>query len=80
VLATKLYGEMSEPGSPPPPGTRLESDVWLPTGLRDEVVLERVQKLRPIADELGISMARLALAWGAARAQSGVRDYGCDPG
>ncbi len=30
--------------------------------LRDEV-LERVQRLRPIADELGLSMAQLAVAW-----------------
>jgi aryl-alcohol dehydrogenase-like predicted oxidoreductase len=28
-----------------------------------ETILERVQKLRPIALELGISMAQLALAW-----------------
>jgi aryl-alcohol dehydrogenase-like predicted oxidoreductase len=30
--------------------------------LRDEV-LEAVERLRPIADGLGITMARLALAW-----------------
>ena len=29
----------------------------------DDMLLERVQQLRPIADELGISMAQLALAW-----------------
>ena len=29
----------------------------------DEDVLERVQRLRPIADRLGITMAQLALAW-----------------
>jgi aryl-alcohol dehydrogenase-like predicted oxidoreductase len=28
-----------------------------------EDVLERVQRLRPIADGLGITMAQLALAW-----------------
>ena len=26
-------------------------------------VLERVQRLRPVAEELGLSMAQLALAW-----------------
>ncbi len=30
---------------------------------RDDVVLEAVQRLRPIADGLGLSMAQLALAW-----------------
>jgi aryl-alcohol dehydrogenase-like predicted oxidoreductase len=31
--------------------------------LYNDAVLERVQRLRPIADGLGISMAQLALAW-----------------
>ena len=30
---------------------------------RDQRLLERVQELRPVADELGLSMAQLALAW-----------------
>jgi aryl-alcohol dehydrogenase-like predicted oxidoreductase len=30
---------------------------------KDDRVLERVQGLQPIADELGITMAQLALAW-----------------
>ena len=29
----------------------------------DDEVLERVQRLRPIADGLGLTMAQLALAW-----------------
>ena len=29
----------------------------------DDRLLERVQELRPLADELGLSMAQLALAW-----------------
>jgi aryl-alcohol dehydrogenase-like predicted oxidoreductase len=29
----------------------------------DRMVLERVQRLRTVADELGLSMAQLALAW-----------------
>ena len=29
----------------------------------DQVLLERVQRLRPIADGLGLSPAQLALAW-----------------
>jgi aryl-alcohol dehydrogenase-like predicted oxidoreductase len=31
--------------------------------LYSDDVLERVQRLRPVADDLGISMAQLALAW-----------------
>jgi aryl-alcohol dehydrogenase-like predicted oxidoreductase len=30
---------------------------------QDDSVLEAVQRLRPIADGLGLSMAQLALAW-----------------
>jgi aryl-alcohol dehydrogenase-like predicted oxidoreductase len=30
---------------------------------RDETLLERVQQLQPIADELGLTLAQLALAW-----------------
>ena len=29
----------------------------------DQSLLERVQRLRPVAEELGLSMAQLALAW-----------------
>jgi aryl-alcohol dehydrogenase-like predicted oxidoreductase len=53
------------PGVEPPAGTRAAD----PTGasfvrrwLRDEV-LERVERLRPIADDAGLSMAQLAIAW-----------------
>ena len=30
---------------------------------RDDALLERIQQLQPIADELGVTMAQLALAW-----------------
>lgn len=33
------------------------------SGLMNDDVLTRVQGLRPIADELGLSMAQLAVAW-----------------
>ena len=53
------------PGQPPPAGSRATD----PTGstfvknfLREEV-LERVQRLRPLADEAGLSLAGLAVAW-----------------
>jgi aryl-alcohol dehydrogenase-like predicted oxidoreductase len=54
-----------KPGEPPPEGSRLTSDEmnWAMDRVTRDDVLERVQKLRPIADGLGISMAQLALAW-----------------
>jgi aryl-alcohol dehydrogenase-like predicted oxidoreductase len=53
------------PGEPLPEGTRATSDsmgVFMDRAL-DEVLLERVQQLRPVANELGLSLAQLALAW-----------------
>jgi aryl-alcohol dehydrogenase-like predicted oxidoreductase len=55
-----------QPGEQPPSGSRATdekggSDMiarWL-----DDDVLTRVQQLRPIADEVGLSMAQLAVAW-----------------
>jgi aryl-alcohol dehydrogenase-like predicted oxidoreductase len=53
------------PGEPPPPDTRMGSEVmgWAMNRFREDDVLEAVQRLRPIADGLGITMAQLALAW-----------------
>jgi aryl-alcohol dehydrogenase-like predicted oxidoreductase len=54
-----------KPGARPPAGSRAANDSmgrymgrW-----RDDVVLEAVQRLRPVADGLGLTMAQLALAW-----------------
>jgi aryl-alcohol dehydrogenase-like predicted oxidoreductase len=54
-----------KPGAPPPEGSRATSREmgqmmgrWL-----DDSVLERVQRLVPIAEGLGLTMAQLALAW-----------------
>jgi aryl-alcohol dehydrogenase-like predicted oxidoreductase len=54
-----------KPGEEPPAGTRAASHQmgWSMDSFRDDDVLEAVQKLVPIADGLGISMAQLALAW-----------------
>src|SRR6266496_5077563 len=53
-----------KPGEPPPPGTRMDSEQmgWAMDRFRSDDVLEAVQRLRPIADGLGISMAQLAIA------------------
>jgi len=54
-----------KPGEAPPLGTRAASpDMgWAMDRFRDDDVLEAVQRLRPIAESLGITMAQLALAW-----------------
>ena len=53
------------PGEPPPPDSRAASDSM--SGFIDRLVqdpvLEAVQRLRPIADGAGLTMAQLALAW-----------------
>ena len=54
-----------KPGARPPAGSRAANDSmgkWMGRW-RDDEVLEAVQRLRPIADGLGLSMAQLALAW-----------------
>jgi aryl-alcohol dehydrogenase-like predicted oxidoreductase len=54
------------PGQPPPAGSRA-TDVnggadFIKRFLTDDV-LTRVQQLKPIADEVGLSLAQLAIAW-----------------
>jgi aryl-alcohol dehydrogenase-like predicted oxidoreductase len=53
------------PGEAPPPDSRAASDTmnWFMDRARDQSLLERVQRLRPVADDLGITMSQLALAW-----------------
>jgi aryl-alcohol dehydrogenase-like predicted oxidoreductase len=53
------------PGSPPPADSRAASELMgqmMDAWTKDEV-LSAVHGLRPIADDLGLSMAQLALAW-----------------
>ena len=54
------------PGAPLPAGSRATDEKggaqMIKSFLRDDV-LERVQGLRPVADDLGLSMAQLAIAW-----------------
>ncbi|MBO3088148.1 aldo/keto reductase family protein [Cellulomonas dongxiuzhuiae] len=54
------------PGAPLPAGSRATDEKgganMIKSFLRDDV-LERVQGLRPVADELGLTMAQLAIAW-----------------
>ncbi len=54
------------PGQPLPPGSRATDDKggarFIQRFLRDEVLM-RVQGLRPVADELDLTLAQLAVAW-----------------
>jgi len=53
------------PGAPPPGDSRAASRSMgsMMGRYQDDSVLEAVQRLRPIADGVGLSMAQLALAW-----------------
>ena len=64
-LAQGVLTGKYRPGNPPPEGTRATSEImggFLGRFLREEV-LEAVQRLRPIANGLGITLSQLALAW-----------------
>ena len=64
-LAQGVLTGKYRPGETPPDGTRATSDSmggFIQRWLRDDV-LESVQRLRPIADGLGITLSQLALAW-----------------
>jgi 1-deoxyxylulose-5-phosphate synthase len=64
-LAQGVLTGKYEPGRPPPADTRAASQAmgWAMDRWRADEVLEAVQRLRPTADGLGISMGQLALAW-----------------
>jgi 1-deoxyxylulose-5-phosphate synthase len=64
-LAQGVLTGKYKPGEPLPEGTRATSDTMggFMGRAMDQELLERVQQLRPIAEELGLSMAQLALAW-----------------
>jgi len=54
------------PGQQPPAGSRATDEAGGSTMISrwmDDEVLEAVQQLKPIADDLGLSMAQLAVAW-----------------
>ena len=57
------------PGEPPPAGSRAASEqmnIFMETAgrhYRSDFLLEAVAQLKPVAAELGLSMAQLALAW-----------------
>jgi 1-deoxyxylulose-5-phosphate synthase len=64
-LAQGVLTGKYEPGQPPPPGSRAASEEMggFIRGFFEDRVLEGVQRLRPIAEGAGLTMAQLALAW-----------------
>jgi aryl-alcohol dehydrogenase-like predicted oxidoreductase len=64
-LAQGVLTGKYRPGEPLPEGSRATSSAMnrFMDHARDRGLLERVQRLREVADPLGISLARLALAW-----------------
>jgi aryl-alcohol dehydrogenase-like predicted oxidoreductase len=64
-LAQGVLTGKYKPGEAPPVDSRAASDEmnFAIDGFMDDDLLAAVQNLVPIADELGISMAQLALAW-----------------
>lgn len=64
-LAQGVLTGKYKPGEPPPSGSRKTNEAMnhFMGKAEDDALLERVQRLQPIADDLGITMAQLALAW-----------------
>ncbi len=65
-LAQGILTGKYEPGQPPPAGSRATDEKgganFISRWLSDDV-LSRVQQLKPIADDAGLSLATLSLAW-----------------
>ena len=62
-LASGLLTGKYRDGIPEDSRGALAGYEWLAGRLPDEEAIQRVERLRPIADRLGCSMAQLALAW-----------------
>ena len=65
-LAQGVLSGKYRPGEPPPEGSRMTSEtmnIFMRGGRYGDVLLGRVQQLQPVADELGLTLAQLALAW-----------------
>ncbi|PCC25465.1 aldo/keto reductase [Glutamicibacter sp. BW78] len=65
-MAQGVLSGKYRPGQPAPEGSRATDEKGgknTISGFMSEEVLTRVQQLRPIADELGLKMSQLAIAW-----------------
>lgn len=65
-LAEGVLTGKYRPGQPAPPGSRASDErqnQFIMPMTRDAALLARVQRLEPIAQQCGLTMAQLALAW-----------------
>src|SRR3954471_14550121 len=64
-LAQGVLTGKYKPGEPPPADSRASSERmnYFMDAAADQALLERVQRLRPVAERHGLTMAQLALAW-----------------
>ena len=65
-IAQGVLSGKYRPGQPLPAGSRATDEKGGASFIKrflDDTVLERVQNLQPVADDLGLSMAQLAVAW-----------------
>jgi voltage-dependent potassium channel beta subunit len=62
-LAMGVLTGKYEPGRPPPEGTRASHGSGIHREFLSDKTLRAVQELKPVAADLGLSMAGLALAW-----------------
>jgi len=62
-LAMGVLTGKYKPGAPLPEGTRAHSGSGIHKAYLSEKTLTAVQELQPLADDAGVSMATLALAW-----------------
>ncbi len=65
-IAQGVLSGKYQPGEAPPAGSRATDEKGGANMIKrfmNDDVLARVQKLRPIADDLGLTMAQLAVAW-----------------
>jgi aryl-alcohol dehydrogenase-like predicted oxidoreductase len=64
-LAQGILTGKYRPGEPPPPDSRAANEAmnYFMDRALDQRLLEAVQRLGAVADDLGISLAQLALAW-----------------
>jgi 1-deoxyxylulose-5-phosphate synthase len=65
-LAQGVLSGKYRPGEPPPADSRMTSEAmnfFMRDGRYDDTILDRVQQLQPIAADLGLTLAQLALAW-----------------
>jgi aryl-alcohol dehydrogenase-like predicted oxidoreductase len=65
-IAQGVLSGKYQPGQAPPEGSRATDEKGGADMIKrfmDDDVLTRVQEIKPVADELGLSMAQLAVAW-----------------